>query len=167
MRSNGKPEMIKFFKRKKTASSIYDEKIDSLEATLKNIEQYLFQLSSNKGPPILKQQVSIRHENPGSPENKTEQHVQPTPIKTEDSLGSAAGSPIKIESLRVDKIIVEKLEYSNNFGQLGINELTGKLNIGASYEGKLKKMPEFSMAKFASKDDEKAPEVKLHSRKEE
>ncbi|MFD0049497.1 hypothetical protein ACFVHQ_09235 [Actinomycetes bacterium NPDC127524] len=160
--------MIKFFKRKKTASSIYDEKIDSLEATLKNIEQYLFQLSSNKGPPILKQQVSIRHENLGRQEHKTEQHIQPPPINTEDSLGASAGSPIKIESLRVDKIIVEKLEYSNNFGQLGINELTGKLNIGASYEGKLKKMPEFSMAKFASKDDdEKAPEVKLHSRKEE
>lgn len=42
---------------------------------------------------------------------------------------------IKIEHLQVDKIIIEKLDYANNFGQLGIKELSGKLNIGTSYEG--------------------------------
>ena len=42
---------------------------------------------------------------------------------------------VHIENLRVDKIIVEKLDYTNNLGQLGIKELTGRLNIGTSYEG--------------------------------
>jgi hypothetical protein len=41
----------------------------------------------------------------------------------------------KIEHLQIDKIVIEKLDYANNFGQLGIKELSGKLNIGTSYEG--------------------------------
>lgn len=55
---------------------------------------------------------------------KREEKVQPT---------------VKIEHLQIDKIIIEKLDYANNFGQLGIKELSGKLNIGTSYEGDLAK----------------------------
>lgn len=46
---------------------------------------------------------------------------------------------IKIEHLQVDQIIIEHLDYANNFGQLGIRELSGKLNIGTSYEGDFSK----------------------------
>jgi hypothetical protein len=46
---------------------------------------------------------------------------------------------INIEHLQVDKIIIEHLDYANNFGQLGIKELSGKLNIGTSYEGDISK----------------------------
>jgi hypothetical protein len=56
--------------------------------------------------------------------SKKEEDVQPT---------------VKIEHLQIDKIIIEKLDYVNNFGQLGIKELSGKLNIGTSYEGDLSK----------------------------
>lgn len=42
---------------------------------------------------------------------------------------------VHVEHLQVEKIIIEKLDYSNNFGQLGIKELTGKLNIGTNTEG--------------------------------
>jgi len=42
---------------------------------------------------------------------------------------------IQIEHLQVDKIVIERLDYANNFGQLGIKELSGKLNIGSTYEG--------------------------------
>ncbi|WHY84253.1 hypothetical protein QNH39_16465 [Neobacillus novalis] len=41
--------------------------------------------------------------------------------------------PIIIEKINIEKIIVDKYELNNNFGQLGIKELTGKLNIGATY----------------------------------
>ncbi|ETI67932.1 hypothetical protein [Neobacillus vireti] len=47
-------------------------------------------------------------------------------IKTKDP-------PIIIEKINIEKIIVDKYELNNNFGQLGIKELTGKLNIGATY----------------------------------
>ncbi|WP_052404791.1 hypothetical protein [Bacillus rubiinfantis] len=41
--------------------------------------------------------------------------------------------PIIIERVNIEKIILDKYELNNNFGQLGIKELKGKLNIGASY----------------------------------
>lgn len=41
--------------------------------------------------------------------------------------------PIIIERINIEKIIVDKYELNNNFGQLGIKELKGKLNIGAIY----------------------------------
>ena len=42
---------------------------------------------------------------------------------------------IQINHLQVDQIVIEHLDYANNFGQLGIKELSGRLNIGSSYEG--------------------------------
>lgn len=50
-----------------------------------------------------------------------------------------APASIQVEHLQVEKIIIEKLDYSNNFGQLGIKELTGKLNIGTNTEGDFSK----------------------------
>lgn len=61
---------------------------------------------------------------------------------------------IKVDHLQVDQIIIEKLEYANNFGQLGIKELTGKLNIGTTYDGDISK-------KVTEKMDEK---LKKHAK---
>jgi hypothetical protein len=55
--------------------------------------------------------------------------------ETKNSLIAKAPATIHVEHLEVEKIIVEKLDYANNFGQLGIKELTGKLNIGTNCEG--------------------------------
>lgn len=41
--------------------------------------------------------------------------------------------PIIIEKIHIEKIVLDKYELNNNFGQLGIKELKGKLNIGATY----------------------------------
>lgn len=40
-----------------------------------------------------------------------------------------------IDHLNVESIVIDKLDYANNFGQLGIKELSGRLNIGTSYDG--------------------------------
>jgi hypothetical protein len=45
----------------------------------------------------------------------------------------AAQAPIVVEQIRIDRVVVDKIEYQNNFGALGIKELQGKLNIGANY----------------------------------
>lgn len=42
-------------------------------------------------------------------------------------------APIVVEQIRIDRVVVDKIEYQNNFGALGIKELSGKLNIGANY----------------------------------
>ena len=41
--------------------------------------------------------------------------------------------PIIIERIHIDKIVLDKYELNNNFGQLGIKELKGKLIIGETY----------------------------------
>lgn len=40
---------------------------------------------------------------------------------------------IMIQSLSIEKVVVEHVDLNNNLGQLGIRELSGKLNIGAAY----------------------------------
>ncbi|MEH7124808.1 hypothetical protein V7127_16405 [Bacillus sp. JJ1773] len=47
------------------------------------------------------------------------------------------GPTFIVDHLSVENISVEKMEYANNFEQLGIKELSGKLSIGTSYEGKI------------------------------
>lgn len=46
---------------------------------------------------------------------------------------SAKEAPIIIEKINIEKIILDKYELNNHFGQLGIKELKGRLNIGATY----------------------------------
>jgi len=41
--------------------------------------------------------------------------------------------PITIEYLYIEKIVVDNFKISNDFGALGIKELSGVLNIGANY----------------------------------
>ncbi|MFB0846006.1 hypothetical protein [Paenibacillus oleatilyticus] len=40
---------------------------------------------------------------------------------------------IVIQSLSIEKLVVEHVDLNNNLGQLGIRDLSGKLNIGAAY----------------------------------
>ncbi|MFC0215747.1 hypothetical protein ACFFK0_25450 [Paenibacillus chartarius] len=49
------------------------------------------------------------------------------------SPGHEMPAPIVVEHIHIDKVVVDKVEYHNNFGALGIKELSGKLNIGANY----------------------------------
>ncbi|WML60143.1 hypothetical protein [Neobacillus sp. PS2-9] len=50
-----------------------------------------------------------------------------------EEIGKTKDPPIIIEKINIEKIILDKYELNNNFGQLGIKELKGKLNIGATY----------------------------------
>ena len=57
-----------------------------------------------------------------------QQGLPESELKTKDP-------PIIIEKINIEKIILDKYELNNNFAQLGIKELKGKLNIGATYGG--------------------------------
>lgn len=41
--------------------------------------------------------------------------------------------PLVIREIKVDKILLDKYEQNNNFGSVGIKDLSGELNIGATY----------------------------------
>jgi hypothetical protein len=82
--------------------------------------------------------------------------------------------PIIIEKINIEKIILDKYELNNNFGQLGIKELKGKLNIGATYgseftpkldedEGEKEKTSEEKIRK----PEEKGPNINIKAKRED
>ena len=74
---------------------------------------------------------------------------------------------IFIEQLKVDQIVIHHVDYANNFGQLGIKELSGRLNIGTNYEGELSdKISEKVNEKLNDKLGRTA-KVNLRAKKEE
>lgn len=84
--------------------------------------------------------------------------------------------PIIIEKINIEKIILDKYELNNNFGQLGIKELKGKLNIGATYGGEFTPMMKNEEEEELKKEKEKAekpesehergPKINIKAKKE-
>ncbi|MGV3464556.1 MAG: hypothetical protein ACO1OT_04605 [Heyndrickxia sp.] len=83
--------------------------------------------------------------------------------------------PIVVERLNVERLIVDKVELNNNFGQLGIKELKGRLNIGATYgegsfyehlkkENKEKKEESSSAESVRREKNVQAPKVNVRAR---
>ncbi|MCM2532017.1 hypothetical protein NDK43_05960 [Neobacillus pocheonensis] len=82
--------------------------------------------------------------------------------------------PIIIEKINIEKIIFDKYELNNNFGQLGIKELKGKLNIGATYGSEFTpKIDDEEKEEIRKKDwskassTEKGPKVNINAKRQE
>lgn len=81
--------------------------------------------------------------------------------------------PIIIEKINIERVYLDKYELNNNFGQLGIKELKGRLNIGATYG--VDPFKTFSDAEEIKeernerkeKNEKKGPEVNIRGKKEE
>jgi hypothetical protein len=54
--------------------------------------------------------------------------------KNDEQANFTKGQPIIFQEIKVDKLFVDKYEQTNNLGQVGIKELSGHLNIGATYD---------------------------------
>ncbi|MED2974656.1 MULTISPECIES: hypothetical protein [unclassified Fictibacillus] len=78
------------------------------------------------------------------------------------------GPPVVIEHINIETLRIDKYELSNNFANLGIKDLKGKLNIGANYgrgmtlqeEADQAKMTENAMMKMGQKKE------KVHQKKQ-
>lgn len=53
--------------------------------------------------------------------------------KQEQQQGNIGEQAVIIKEFHIDKFYLDKYEQNNNFGQLGIKQLSGALNIGATY----------------------------------
>ena len=94
-------------------------------------------------------------------------------LKTNETVTKTQEPPIIIEKITIEKIILDKFELNNNFGQLGIKELKGKLNIGATYgsdfppmsdeEGKEEKNQK---QKFKKPPQENGPKVNIQAKRD-
>lgn len=97
--------------------------------------------------------------------------------KQNDPPKKPADPPIIIEKINIEKIIVDKYELNNNFGQLGIKEMKGKLNIGATYGSEFTPMlDEEEEADQGAKDESRkskkpsnsnGPKVNIYAKKED
>ncbi|MBT2656263.1 hypothetical protein J7E81_13675 [Bacillus sp. ISL-18] len=98
---------MQFFFRLFTSNKTFTKKISELENKISSLESKINDVNTEV------KSISI-------PAAKKENDHPPT---------------VQINHLQVDQIVIEHLDYANNFGQVGIKELSGKLNIGSTYEG--------------------------------
>ena|SRR4051794_6212846 len=98
---------MQFFFRLFTSNKTFTKKISELENKISSLESKIIDVNKEV------KSISI-------PTAKKESDSPPT---------------VQINHLQVDQIVIEHLDYANNFGQVGIKELSGRLNIGSTYEG--------------------------------
>lgn len=92
--------------------------------------------------------------------------------KKEETVPAQKEPPIIIEKINIEKIVLDKYELNNNFGQVGIKELKGKLNIGATYGSEFipKPVEEREKKPMVSERVRKptaGPKVNIQSKKED
>jgi hypothetical protein len=98
---------MQFFFRLFTSNKTFTKKISELENKISSLESKI-------------NDVNTEVKSINVPTAKKEKDSPPT---------------VQINHLQVDQIVIEHLDYANNFGQVGIKELSGRLNIGSTYEG--------------------------------
>jgi hypothetical protein len=96
--------------------------------SIKNLFQSLWK---NESEMELKMKVKLLESNLNSLKNDLKDFQEKVNLQKDEQI--IKEPPIIIEKINIEKIILDKYELNNNFGQLGIKELKGKLNIGATY----------------------------------
>jgi glucan-binding YG repeat protein len=107
--------------------------------------------------------------------NELKETIAKIPIENqEQTLAEKKDPPIIIEKIHIDKIVLDKYELNNNFGQLGIKELKGKLNIGATYGSEFIPKPEeeenkrkLTKKKMEKTQTNEGPKVNLYAKQED
>ncbi|MGJ7909545.1 hypothetical protein [Neobacillus sp. LXY-1] len=127
---------MRFFIRFFTTNKTYSQKFTVLEQKIAELESSLKEVKSKRDPPL-------------NPKKETES----IPV-------------IHVTHLTVENINIEKLDYANNFGQLGIKELTGKLNIGTSYEGEFSKEISDKVNQYVDEKLGKKTKVNMRAKKD-
>lgn len=81
----------------------------------------------------------------------------------------AESAAIQQNPIMIDKLYIDKYEQNNNFAQIGIHELSGALNIGATYGKEVipKKITEGAKAEIEKMKDAKEEMVKQQTSKEQ
>lgn len=108
-------------KRNEGQETVIDPRIsvhlDSLESKLLSLEQN-FEWMHEEQKIIVKQ---------------VGEQQQQTCECADNPIDAAESTEVPFQPVYIDKLYVDKYEQNNNFAQLGINSLSGTLNIGATY----------------------------------
>ncbi|WNQ12808.1 hypothetical protein MJA45_07185 [Paenibacillus aurantius] len=135
---------IHFFIRGGASASLQARmsKLEKEIGRLKELEKQMEELKQLAVPPVP------------DPDKKKEPADEPKP---------EGSTTIIIEHMNVEKVMVGKWDMSSNLGQLGIRELTGRLNIGTVYGEKASSDPDAKAP--ASPSPPAGPKVTLTKRK--
>ncbi|MED3651814.1 hypothetical protein [Heyndrickxia sporothermodurans] len=109
-------------------------KLSPLQQNLIDMENRLELLEKENN--LLREIIKKQYEQMNEFENRIarmEASMKPIGPGPEPSQTRPDQQPIIIQKVNVEKILLDKYEQTNNFGQLGIKELSGQLNIGATY----------------------------------
>lgn len=101
----------------KAEMTIFYQKMSELYAKIDLLEQQITCLGKK-----LEEKDMEGHEG----ENKENEH--------DGQASFPEGQPIIFQEIKVEKLFMDKYEQTNNLGQVGIKELSGHLNIGATYD---------------------------------
>jgi predicted RNase H-like nuclease (RuvC/YqgF family) len=101
--------------------------IDNLQLRLHDSESAISRLEKENSD--LKREISSLHSL--LPNSTKEQHRPESPSSND----SKCPPPVIFQEFHIDRLIVDKYELTNNINQLGVKELSGQMNIGATYGG--------------------------------
>ncbi|AGX04939.1 hypothetical protein B14911_24955 [Bacillus sp. NRRL B-14911] len=122
------------------------QQIGNLEQRLRNTENALSRLEKENSE--LRREISalyaVTKENP---------HVDIPSAQTDPK----SSPPVIFQEFHIDRFIVDKYELTNNINQLGVKELSGQMNIGATYGGGISPQ-DFSGSEEESSDSLKEKE---------
>ncbi|MGP1907255.1 hypothetical protein ACTSEZ_03740 [Metabacillus sp. JX24] len=74
---------------------------------------------------------------------------------------------IIIENVTIENLNIDQADLSSNFGQLGINELSGQLNIGTTYQSKLSDKISEKTNRLFEQSGEAGPKTTIRKRRDE
>lgn len=125
-----------FFLRLFTSHKIVKMKISELESKLTLLDTKMDEVKEGVKDEVI---TAINAAVKAEVNTAVKTAIKALPVSS-DKKENSTSTTIQIDHLQVDKIVIEHLDYANNFGQLGIKELSGKLNIGSTFEGDSEKI---------------------------
>jgi hypothetical protein len=102
----------------------YLQQIENQEQRLQKTENTLFRLEKENSE--LRREISALHAG-----TKKVPHTETSSSQTDPN----CSRPVIFQEFHIDRFIVDKYELTNNINQLGVKELSGQMNIGATYGG--------------------------------
>jgi L-cysteine desulfidase len=102
-------------------------KLKPYNRLLTNVEERLSHLETNLSD--LEKRMQAYSSQLNELREETEHMKQQQNMKEK-----SISQPVIFQEINIDKMLLDKYELNNNIAQLGINELSGSLNIGTTYE---------------------------------
>ncbi|MFD2671231.1 hypothetical protein [Marinicrinis sediminis] len=101
------------------------------------------------------------HDRKAAPDSKQSRSMQQRIEALEAQLSAlkkdTVAGTVQVDYIHVERLVIDQPQFNHHFGQLGIKELSGKLNIGATSYGNLDAWLQDDKKEKKPKNPEKGP----------